>query len=96
MPKLLITYDQQIALLKRKYLVISDEGAAKYILAQIGYFSPICGYKHPFKNRTTKMCRNGVTFEGIVMSYNYDRHVYLRGGFSIFAPVKEKIYAVYR
>ena len=50
-----ITYDQQISLLKSKHLIITDEDAAKRVLAQIGYFSLIGGYKHPFKNKTTKM-----------------------------------------
>lgn len=81
MPNPFITYDQQIALLKSKHLVISDEDAAKRVLAQIGYFSLIGGYKYPFKNRTTRMYRDGVTFEDIVMLYNFDeslRRLFLR------------------
>lgn len=74
MPKPFITYDQQIALLKSKHLIISDEDAAKRVLAQIGYFSLIGCYKHPFKNKTTKMYRDGVTFEDIVMLCNFDDH----------------------
>lgn len=46
MPKLFITYDQQVALLKSKHLIIADDDAAKRTLAQIGYFSLIGGYKH--------------------------------------------------
>ena len=50
MPTPFITYDQQISLLKSKHIIITDEDAAKRVLAQIGYFSLIGGYKHPFKN----------------------------------------------
>ena len=70
MPKPFITYDQQISLLKSKHLIITDEDAAKRVLAQIGYFSLIGGYKHPFKNKTTKMYRDGVTFEDIVKKFD--------------------------
>ena len=45
MPKPFILYNQQIAQLKIKHLVISDEDAAKRVLAQIGYFSLIGGCK---------------------------------------------------
>lgn len=54
MPKPFITYQQQIALLKSKNLMITDDAEAERILADLGYFTLIGGYKHPFKNRTTK------------------------------------------
>lgn len=98
MPKPFITYDQQIALLKNKHLIISDEDAAKRVLAQIGYFSLIGGYKHPFKNKTTKMYRDGVTFEDIVMLYNFDeslRRLFLRYLLMIERSIKARVAYVF-
>ena len=98
MPKPFITYDQQVALLKSKHLIITDEDAAKCALAQIGYFSLIGGYKHPFKNKTTKMYRNGVTFEDIVMLYHYDealRRMFLRYLLMIERSIKARVAYVF-
>ena len=98
MPKLFTTYDQQIALLKSKHLVISDEDAAKRALVQLGYCSLIGGYKHPFKNRTTKMYRDGVTFEDIVMLYNFDessRRLFLRYLLMIERNIKARVAYVF-
>jgi len=98
MPKPFITYYQQIALLKSKHLIISDEDAAKRVLAQIGYFSLIGGYKHPFKNKTTKMYRDGVTFEDIVMLYNFDeslRRLFLRYLLMIERSIKAQVAYVF-
>lgn len=98
MPKPFITYDQQIALLKDKHLIIADEYAAKSTLAQIGYFSLIGGYKHPFKNKTTKMYRDNVTFEDIVMLYNFDealRRLFLRHLLMIERNIKARVAYVF-
>lgn len=98
MPKPFITYDQQVALLKSKHLIITDEDAAKRALAQIGYFSLIGGYKHPFKNKTTKMYRDGVTFEDIVMLYHYDealRRMFLRYLLMIERSIKARVAYVF-
>ena len=48
MSKPFLTYEQQIDLLKSKNLIVADEEYAKITLSQIGYFSLIGGYKHPF------------------------------------------------
>lgn len=98
MPKPFITYDQQVALLKSKHLIITDEDAAKRALAQIGYFSLIGGYKHPFKNKTTKMYRDGVTFEDIIMLYHYDealRRMFLRYLLMIERSIKARVAYVF-
>lgn len=98
MPKPFITYDQQIALLKRKNLTITDENAAKEKLAQIGYFSLIGGYKHPFKNRTTHMYRDGVKIEDIIMLYDFDealRHLFLRYLLMVERTIKARIAYVF-
>ena len=39
MPKPFITYQQQIALLKSKNLMITDDAEAERILADLGYFT---------------------------------------------------------
>ena len=72
MPKPFITYQQQIALLKSKHLTVPDEMEAERVLADIGYFTLIGGYKHPFKNKSTKLYRDGVTFDDIVKLYEFD------------------------
>jgi abortive infection bacteriophage resistance protein len=72
MPKTFSTYEQQITQLKIKLLSITDETQAKIVLARIGYYPLICGYKHPFKNPTTKNYINGVKFEDIVALYTFD------------------------
>ncbi len=98
MPKPFITYDQQVELLKSKHLIINDEESAKRVLAQIGYFSLIGGYKHPFKNKTTKMYRDGVTFDNIVMLYNFDeslRRLFLRYLLMIERNIKARIAYVF-
>ena len=81
MAKTFITYDQQIALLVSKNLLISDKERAKAVLSEISYFSLIGGYKHLFKNKTTKKYRDGVRFEDILLLYRFDeslRHLFLQ------------------
>lgn len=48
MPKSFITYEQQIQLLKSKYLTIDDENEAKRQLMEVGYFSLIVRYNIVF------------------------------------------------
>jgi len=75
MPKSFFTYEKQIALLKTKGLSIPDEAYAKDILSRIGYYPLICGYKHPFKNNTTKDYSDGVSFNDIVALYTFDANL---------------------
>lgn len=65
MPKPFITYDQQIALLKSKHLIISDEDAAKRVLAQIGYFSLIGGYKHLLQEMRLSFTKRSAFCDGL-------------------------------
>lgn len=99
MSKSFLTYEQQIELLKNKHLTIVDDEAAKRVLAQIGYFQLIGGYKHPFKNKTTKhMYRDGVTFDDIVALYNFDealRHLFLRYLLMIERNIKARVAYVF-
>ena len=68
MNKEFLTYDQQIELLKSKGLSISNESITREALERIGYFQLIGGYKHSFKNTTTKNYRDGVDFIDILWS----------------------------
>lgn len=49
MPKPFMTYDQQIAKLKEKQLIIPDDAKAKEELRRVGYYALITGYKELFK-----------------------------------------------
>ena len=94
MSKPFLTYAQQISLLKSKRLIIPDEEQAQRILSQAGYFSLIGGYKHLFKNKTTKNYRDDVSFSDIVALYNFDealRHLFLRYLLIIERSMKTKI-----
>ena len=52
MPKIFLSYDQQIDKLKNeKNLQIDDEAYAKEILRQTSYYSLIGGYKDMLQNR---------------------------------------------
>ena len=73
MPKIFLSYDQQIEKLKNeKNLQIDDEVYAKEILRQTSYYSLIGGYKDIFKNPTTKKYKDGTKFEDIVELYYFD------------------------
>ena len=98
MSKPFITYQQQIALLKSKNLTISDDAEAERILADIGYFTLIGGYKHPFKNKTTKCYKDGVAFIDIVKLYEFDealRRLFLRYLLMIERRIKARIAYVF-
>lgn len=72
MAKPFMTYEQQITYLVEKHMVIPDRTRAELTLRRIGYFALICGYKHPFKNPTTKMYCDGVTFDDVTSLYRFD------------------------
>lgn len=82
MPKIFLTYDQQIEkLTKEKNLRVDDVAYAKEILKQTSYYSLIGGYKDIFKNPTTKKYRDGTRLEDIVALYYFDealRQLFLR------------------
>lgn len=76
MPKIFLTYDQQIDKLKNeKQLLIEDVEYAKEILKQTSYYSLIGGYKDIFKNSTTKKYKDGTSFEDIVELYYFDEYL---------------------
>lgn len=74
MAKPFLTYQQQIEKLRdEKGLIVSDEDYAELMLKQNSYFALITGYKHLFKNKTTKKYKDGTKFEDIVALYEFDR-----------------------
>lgn len=75
MPKPFMTYDQQIAKLKEKQLIIPDDTKAKEELRRVGYYALITGYKELFKNPTTRNYRDGTTLDDIVALYHFDEHL---------------------
>ena len=75
MPKPFMTYDQQIAKLKEKQLIIPDDAKAKEELRRVGYYALITGYKELFKNPTTRNYRDGTTLDDIVALYHFDEHL---------------------
>ena len=73
MPKPFLTYNEQIYKLKvEKELVINDEDYARSQLQKRGYFALIGGYKHIFKDPVSQKYKYGVTFEDIVILYDFD------------------------
>ena len=67
-----LTYEQQLAKLKKDKLVIDDENFAIKTLQNISYYSLICGYKDIFKDKETNKYRTESKFEDIYMLYQFD------------------------
>ncbi len=72
-PKQFFTYEQQIAHLKSKGLIISNETAAVEILKRYSYYSLVSAYKGVFKPEQNGNYIPGTTFENIVYLYEFDR-----------------------
>lgn len=68
------SYKEQIRLLKSKGLIISDEGHAISVLANVSYFALINGYKKPFKDVTGNYIKD-TTFENIEQLYLFDKNL---------------------
>lgn len=81
MSKPYLNYNEQIAKLESKNMIINDRDFATNMLKRYGYYSLICGYKEPFKNKTTGKYVDGVRFEEIINLYEFDsslREVFLK------------------
>ena len=71
MPKLFLSYDQQIEKLKNeKNLQIDDEVYAKEILRQTSYYSLIGGYKDISKTTALKIHQNNITLQYPQISFH--------------------------
>lgn len=95
MPKIFLTYEQQIAKLRdEKNLQIDDTVYAKKILRQTSYYSLIVGYKDIFKNPTTKNYKDGTKFEDIVELYYFDedlRQLFLKYLIKVENEIKSQV-----
>lgn len=69
------TIDEQIELLQKKGLIISDINATKDILLRENYFF-ISGYRHLFlKSSVDKTFISGTTFDELYAMFNFDRQL---------------------
>lgn len=76
MAKPFLTFQAQISFLEQdKNLLVENHSFAEAMLAQIGYFSLIGGYKTPFKKPTTQKYKDGTRFEDIVALYHFDENL---------------------
>ena len=73
--KRFLTYDNQITLLKRQGMIVSDENAARDILEQIGFYELVNGYKAIFKRDGHGNYLPGTTFEELYALYKCDENL---------------------
>ncbi len=70
------TYEQQIELLRQKGLSVPDPAHAKQVLAHIGYYELVNGYKTPYKESGRNgNFRKGVDFDDLVALYKLDENL---------------------
>lgn len=73
-----LTFEQQVAHLRQKGMIIENEAKAISHLSQIGYYR-LSAYWHPFKVRSpaeradSEKLKEGTRFEHILALYGYDR-----------------------
>lgn len=69
------SYDEQIAILQSRNLIIADTDKAKNFLTRHNYYNVINAYKDAFldKNSTTEAFVKGATFDDIHHLYNFDK-----------------------
>lgn len=72
MPKKFLTYQQQIQKLEHSGLTIVDRSACERVLADIGYFPVVNGYQSFFRDPSTRIYREGSTFDDILALYEFD------------------------
>ena len=73
-----ISIEDQISLLKKRNLLISDEESAKKRLTRYGYYAIINGFKDPFMvdpNNDAKGFKTGITFDHIFDLFQFDREI---------------------
>lgn len=67
--------DEQIAILKSRGLIISDEDSAKVTLQKVGYYNLINGFKNPFicnNNTSDEKFIENTKLEYLISLYDYD------------------------
>lgn len=71
-PKQLISFEEQIALLKSRGLIFNDEAKALHLLQNISYYR-LSGYWYPLlANKQTHLFKLGATFETAFEIYKFD------------------------
>ncbi len=73
--KKFLTYDSQVTLLKQQGMLVSDEVFAKEVLAQIGYYELVNGYKSIFKGDSRGNYLPTTTFEELLALYKCDENL---------------------
>ncbi|OGV30599.1 MAG: hypothetical protein A3E88_06220 [Legionellales bacterium RIFCSPHIGHO2_12_FULL_35_11] len=72
------TPDEQISLLKKRGLVLSDEEFARHCLSTVNYYR-LSAYLKPFeKDKTSHTLNSSTTFDDIWNVYAFDRELRLR------------------
>lgn len=91
--KQFMTYDEQIAFLLSKDLIIDNIDDAKRLLENYSYFTLVNGYKDPFKGKDKKYKKN-TRFEDIYYLYEFDdelRHIFIKYLFLVEMHLKSLI-----
>ncbi|RNF38959.1 Abi family protein [Planococcus salinus] len=80
--KVFASHDEQITILKRRGLSVTDEAGAKRILSRENYYALIDGYKEPFLERDERLnpygleqYRKGTEFGHVYALYRFDREL---------------------
>jgi abortive infection bacteriophage resistance protein len=67
-----LSIDEQIALLKKRNLILNNESYAKHKLSIISYYR-LSAYFRPFYIRNQEIFRKNVSFEDIIKLYYFDK-----------------------
>lgn len=72
-----LTYEQQVAQLRRRGMTIADDAQAKFYLQHLNYYR-LTAYWLPFESdHSTHQFRTGTTFEAVLNLYIFDRELRL-------------------
>lgn len=93
-PKQLISFADQIALLKDRGMVVEDENKALHILQNVGYYR-LCGYWYPLlKDKENHVFKPGATFDTAFAIYKFDSKLIITELEKIEVAVKTKIVSI--
>ena len=72
-----LSYDQQIAKLRERGMIVADENAARFYLQHLNYYR-LGAYWLPFEtDHKTHQLKSGTRFEDVLALYNFDRELRL-------------------
>ncbi|MCD7885602.1 MAG: Abi family protein [Lachnospiraceae bacterium] len=66
------TFQEQVNLLVRKNIIVTDVQACELFLSQVNYYR-ISAYFLPFLDKSTELCFDGINFERIQQIYYFDQ-----------------------